>query len=360
MDRQMCVRNVARSLSRYNGHSNRAPLRLVLALPLSEHFNGSGSVYDLALINSELPRVKPKAAPRYIDHAIALGLLDRTSPTGEGTTGRVALSPVGRALRAARGLGHIEFEDFLLTCVLLDRDCDMYGLLLRCARKASVTLDNFKTAFKSAFKIREEWVTDLHPLFRRQLAGFVPWIKPDHLGRPSISNNLNDTSLKHHFHLRRAWAEEMGHLAAGGLTESGQRYAGRMPDIDHEFWLAPEPHCIRRLHLPAVDEAAGPSTAWELLSPSVPGSVPDPKVVSAVETFMVRGFNRLRMYLSPQVPIEAVVPFTYYMKHRFGDQASTFRILESVITHGRVDCMLSRSLDKSYYRLPSHSLGSSR
>ena len=356
----MCVRNVARSLSRYNGHSNRVPLRLVLAFPLSDCFKRSGSVYDSELINSELQGVKPKAAPRYIDHAVALGLLDRSSATGEGLTGRVALTPLGRALRAARGLAHREFENFLVTCVLLDRDCDMYGLLLRCGRRAPVTLDQFKDAFKNAFKMREQWVGSLHPLFGRQLAGLVPWISRDRHGRPAISNNLSETSLKHHFHLRRAWAEEMGHLAEGSLTELGQLYADQMLDIGEEFWLAPESDCVRRLRLPPLDESVGPSSAWKLLAPSVSGRKPSSRAVSAVESFMVSGFAHLRMHLSPQVPVEAVVPFTYYAKQRFHDQSSPFRILERVVRNGRVDCMLSRSFGKSFYRLPSSSRKPSR
>lgn len=354
----MCLRDVARALSRYDGHTTFVRLERILALPLSDDFADDGSVYVTQLIRSSIDAgVGDVAARRHVDHAIALGLLHRVSVPSEtvrvtdavrkvDVTSRVALSPLARAFRAASSLGDKGFRDFLLTCTLLQYDFDMYGLVLSSARTSPLTPQHFIDAFRHTVRMRRSWVHDMHPVFKSQLTGLVPWINRD----------ISDTSLTHHFKLRRSWAISMGHLYPTGstLSDLGQHYAGSLPDDASRFWLAPPLDCIEMLRLSPPAHATAPSTSWKLLAPSRPDSEPTGDVVDAVAGFMLDAFDHLRMHLFRQAPITAVLPFVHYAKYRLADPAPPFDILQSVVRRGDIDCMLSRVMEDCYYRIPTH------
>ena len=355
IDHRMCLNDVANALSRYDGHSTFARLERILALPLSDEFATGGSVYTSQLIRSTIgTEVSELAARRHVDHAVALGLLERVSARGDmvritdavrkvDVTSRVALTPLARALRAACGLDDSGFREFLLACALLQKDFDMYGLVLRLALTPPLRVGSFIDAFRHTVGVRERWIEGLEPVFRSQFAGLVPWLIRD----------IGDTSLKHHFNLRRSWAVSTGHLCPGtsALTEIGMRYAKAIPNAASQFWLAPHPDCIQRLRLSPPALASGPSTSWEMLAPSRAGSEPTAGVLDAVILFMIDAFEHLRMHLFRQAPVTAVLPFVHYAKYLLNDRAPPFDILQSAVRHDRIDCMLSRSVENSYYQV---------
>ena len=355
IDHRMCLNDVATALSRYDGHSTFARLERILALPLSDEFATGGSVFASQLIRSTIgTQVSELAARRHVDHAVALGLFERVSAGGDmvrvtdavrkiDVTSRIALTPLARALRAASSLDDSGFREFLLACALLQKDFDMYGLALRLALTPPLRVGSFIDAFRHTVAVRERWIGGLEPAFRSQFAGLVPWLARD----------LSDTSLKHHFNLRRSWAVSTGHLCPDtlALTQLGKRYATSMRNAASQFWLAPHPDCIQRLRLSPPDFASGPSTSWEMLAPTRNGSAPTVGVLDVVADFMIDAFEHLRMHLFRQAPITAVLPFVHYAKYVFDDPAPPFEILKSVVSRDRIDCMLSRSVETSYYRI---------
>ena len=355
IDRRMCVNEVATALSRYDGHTTFARLDRILALPLSDKFDADASVYVSELIRSALStKVAGVAARRHVDHAVALGLLDRVSAPSEMTritdavrkvdvTSRVALTPLARALRAASKLEDLAFREFLLTCTLLQHDFDMYGLLLQLARTPPLRVGHFIDTFRQTVKLRRRWIHSLHPSFGSQLSGLVPWLVRD----------ISDTSLTHHFNLRRSWATDTGHLCPdrSSLTEPGKRYTTRIQEASVGFWLAPQPNCLETLRLPLPRSASAPSSSWALLAPSRHGSQPTSAVLDAIAQFMIDAFDHLRMHLFRQAPITAVLPFVHYAKYLAADPAPPFDILQSIVGLDRIDCLLSRSMENSYYRL---------
>ena len=355
LDRRTCVNELATALSRYDGHTTFARLERILALPLSNEFNASGSVYASQLIHSTIgTEVAEVAARRHVDHAVALGLLDRVSTPGEvvrvtdairkvDVTSRVALTPLARALRAADSLDHKSFREFLLACTLLHYDFDIYGLVLRLALSPPLRIRPFIDAFRHTASARGRWIEGLQPVLRSQLSGLVPW----------LVSEIGDRSLTHHFNLRRSWAISAGHLCPDtySLTRTGHRYATRIREAGTLFWLAPRSDCIEKLRLSPLSSDSGPSSSWALMAPSTDGSAPAVDVVDAVAQFMIDAFQHLRMHLFRQAPITAVIPFVHYSKHVLADRASTFDILQSAVGHRRIDCMLSRNVESSYYQV---------
>ena len=219
----------------------------------------------------------------------------------------------------------------------------MYGLVLRLALTPPLRVRHFIEAFRQTISVRERWIGELEPSFRSQLSGLVPW----------LVRNIGDTSLTYHFNLRRSWAVSTGHLSPDTfvLSQLGEQYATNMCEAASEFWLAPRPDCIEKLRLSPPAFASGPSTSWELMAPSQSGSAPNADVVNTVARFMVDAFQHLRMHLFRQAPITAVLPFVHYSKYRLADPAAPFDILQAVVAHDRIDCMLSRSIENSYYRV---------
>ena len=354
-DRTSCLKDVAGALSRYNGHTTFVRLERILALPLSDDFSRAASVYASQLIASSVdPDVGKVAARRYIEHALALGFLYRATKVTEqvrltdtrrkiSSTSRLALSPLARALRASNSLGNSDFREFLITCSLLQYDFDMYGLILKTARTSSLVPDAFFGAFRQLLHIRRTWFDAMDPQLQLELAGTIPWINHD----------ISDTSLSHHFNLRRSWAIALDHLSHidFNLTDLGRSYAARLPRDADQFWLTPSSECIEKLRLHVLPPPTTPSTSWELLAPSTQGSNPTFQVVDAVAHFMLEAFDHLRMHLFRQAPVTAVIPFVYYAKYKADDLAAPFDILQAVIKRGSVDCMLSRAMDDCYYQV---------
>ena len=283
-----------------------------------------------------------------------LGLIDRASTRSDvvrvsdavrkvDVGSRVALTPMARALRAASSLNDSGFGEFLLACTLIQKDFDMYGLVLRLAFKPPLRVGSFIDAFRHTVGVRDRWIRGLEPVFKSQFAGLVPWLIRD----------IGDTSLKHHFNLRRSWAISTGHVCpdTSALTELGLRYATSIRGAASQFWLAPHPDCMQKLRLSPPEFGLGPSTSWELLAPSRTGSAPTVMVLDAVTHFMIDAFEHLRMHLFRQAPIMAVLPFVHYAKYLFNDPAPPFEVLKSVVSRDSIDCMLSRNLESSYYRV---------
>ena len=272
-------------------------------------------------------------------------------------TARIALSPLGRVLRAADKLEVEEFRHFVITCSLLDHDFDMYGLLLRTAKdnnENKVNLAEFQKHFEYLIQQRREWLERNIPVrsVREQICGYVPW----------MARHIKDTSIKHHFNMRKHWAKYLAHInEAGLLTDRGNTLAGSIASIEAEsknsmFWLAPTPECMKKIGA-LSDEYKCISSAWELLRPDVQEANPGEEMVQRIAEFMEAAFETIRLRVFAQAPLASIIPYIYFQEIRLEQRVDIHATFEAVIRANRelFYCMLTAVPDDCHYQLRSHS-----
>lgn len=365
-DWNSCIRNVCKALSRYDGYATYAQLENILSVPQSDLFGEHPSCYAAMLISElcENGIVKSEArvaAQAHLRHGMALGFLERVHSSGGHTsvagmtrvdeTARMALAPMGRALRAAQRAEYADFRQFLVTGALLDNDFDMYGLMLVTAMKNDHKAEraDFARGLEACRKERAQWLAEQIPVraTREQIEGQTP------------RKALSDKSVQHHFNLRRQWAKSMGHLdEKDGLTDAGLDLAERLSAVCKEnsmFWIAPSSECARKVGV--MGEAGGIDSAWKLLRPQVPEGVPDAELVRRTSAFMQEAFAVMRLRVFAQAPLASVIPFVYFQEAQLGKKADLRQTFDAVLRGSResIHCMLTATPEDCHYQLRSSS-----
>lgn len=368
-DSKTCVQEVSKALSRYDGHSTYVKLETILSVPISHIFENNSSCYAAELISEveELFSIKRRAAQDCLKHGISLGFLERVNSGGGmfrpetgakkkiNETVRIALSPLGRTLRAAAELNMKEFRLFLITYALLELDFDMYGLLLQCAinnRDRKVRLTEFGEQFKAQMQQRSDWlekniiVRPVREQIYNQMRG--------------AELKLNDTSIKHHFNLRRQWARYLLHIDENdSLTDAGYNYASLITDLKGKnsiFWLAPTPECVKKLGgiLQTSDKVF---SAWDLLLSNNPDSDTEDEIVQRVADFMKQAFKIIKLRVFKQAPLASVIPYICFQGKQLNQKVDIHSILDCIIRQHRDTfyCLLTKVPEDCYYQLRHHS-----
>ena len=371
-DWQFCVREFGRALSRYDGHSTYAKLESILSVPTSALFDDNPSCYAAELISEvEMQGVSRRAAFEHLRHGISLGFLERIISSGgmskpeSGTLGRIeetariTLSPLGRTIRAADRLRLRKFRDFVITTALLDRDFDMYGLLLRVAgdnHESALSLTEFSRHFRILLQQRKEWL-DRHVLTRpvkEQVSRYLAW-------NPLIGDtSINDTSIKHHFNMRRQWARDLSHIEQTGkmtntLTDAGKQLACQIATVASKnsmSWLAPTPACGTKLGIVSMPTETVFS-AWDLFRPDSLEVEPGPEMIHEVVEFMKDSFEIIRLQAFAQAPIAAIIPYVHFQEVCRNERVDVRKTLHAVIKNYRdiVYCMLTAVPEDCHYQL---------
>lgn len=372
-DWNACAREVGRALSRYDGHTTnvKGGLETILSVPASPLFSESPSHLALVLSSeTEATRgVGKRAAEANLSHGISLGFLTRIIPGGP-KTAKISLSPLGRAYRAALRLRDSAFRDFLVTGAILDRDFDMYGLLLKCALESerhTADKTDFQERVKSLLQQRRDWFLGHvpSPIVREEISAHIQWMgqsrKSAHIQRVGQSRELADTSINYHFNMRCEWARHLKHMDKNReLTRLGREIAARVQSVSSSnsmFWLAPTPECARKIGIVA-DASESVFSGWELLRPKGPECAPDQEMIRQLADFMVAAFDAIRLHSFAQAPLSAVLPYVLYQEEFLGHKVDARNLFQKVLKEHRetLHCMLLGVLEDSQYRLREVSL----
>ena len=367
-DWKLCAREFGRALSRYDGHSTYAKLEYILSVPTSALFDDNPSCYAAELISevAELG-VSRRAAFEHLQHGISLGFLDRIisggaiSKLGSGTvskideTARITLAPLARTLRASDRLQLHKFRDFVITTALLDYDFDMYGLLLRVAgdnHESITNLADFRRYLRDLLQQRKEWL-DRHvptPSVKEQINSYVAW----------RNHQMSDTSIKHHFNMRRRWAKDLSHIEktdkmTDALTDTGKQLACQITAVasrNSMFWLAPNHECVTKLGIVSMTTETVFS-AWDLLRPDLPESPPRSGMIHEVAKFMEKSFEIIRLRAFAQAPIAAIIPYVHFQEVCRNERVDVLATLDAVIRNYRdiFYCMLTATPEECHYQL---------
>lgn len=356
-----CTAEIVKALARYDKHTTYVRLERVLEIAISPAFEDNASCYTAELMaDLEDGGVGRVAAQAHIRHGIALGVLNRMVAHG-GTaqmdlvtridgTARVALSPVGKAIRAAKVLRCEDFWLFAVCGALLDSDFDMYGVLLKSAapNRGPVQREEFARQFRGLVAARKDWLTRQIPMetTRQHIRSHLPWQR----------GAIESRSIEHHYNMRVQWARCLGHLdERKHLTSSGAALAALVSAAESRngmFWLAPTRECRDRMGTTAT-EADLLCLGWDVLRPNVAESDPGEELVEELSKFMRDAFETIRLRTFAQAPVAAVIPYLRFLERRFEQRVDARTALEAVLRRYRraFHCMLNVAVEDCHYQL---------
>ena len=405
-DLDVCAREVGQALSRYDGYSTYAKLESIISIPASPIFNEKSSGYVADIVAHAIAAQGGEGRPSHVEsrvkHAISLGLLERVASGGRtadlvisphrsierialgGRVERVAipghqekkgrggvlsdkavkmsnaamkvtLSPMGRACRAAIHMDNgEEFRDFLVTRILLDRDFDMCGLMLKCAlenKDGEIVREEFSREISELVQQRKDWLETVNkssPIVAARIRNHMPWTS-------SKRGLTEESSLRHHFNMRREWISHLGYLDQNRrfLTDKGRNLAGQICATVGQnaiFWLAPSPECAKNLGIDLADTGTVCS-AWEMLRR--PGAVVSPQMIEQTTAFMKSAFKWMRMNVLAQAPLASVIPYVYFLEERLDERVKDMReFFADILRKDReIRCTLRGILEDTQYRL---------
>lgn len=365
-DWNACAREVGKALSRYDGHTTFAAMENILRVPGSPIFEREISCYAgeiISEIDAALKDQGKRGGRRYaqdhLQHAVALGFVDRIISGGLAfggakgkvdETARIAISPTGRAYRAAKALKLPEFREFLTVLALLEHDFDMYGTLLILANENTPEArlgDKFKSRVLAMFSERKEWLETQIPsnATRGMLRAHIQWMRRD----------LENRTLQHHFTLRRKWGRDLGHLDDGNfLTEPGCKLATHICNAATQnamFWLAPTPECVRKIG--ALQETRDKIfSAWRILCPDANESNPSDDIIDSVADFMENAFSVMRSRMFAQAPLAAIIPYIYFQESQLNERVNLRKLFDEVFRRrNSLWCQLGPIPSDNHYQL---------
>lgn len=374
-DWKACMKEVSKALSRYDGYSTYAKLKTILSVPASELFENNPSCYATEILSEiEKQGISRRVAQDHIKHGISLGFLKQIVSSGgifkfdSGSmkkideTARIAISPLGRTLCASKKLEHECFQNFLVTCAILDNDFDMYGLFLKSVDEKvrdKVSLEEFSGQFRAILQERKKWLEQRLVIrsVRDQISGYVPWLNTQLSGQ-SI-RYLSPTSIKHHFSMRKEWAKHLSHVdEKGALTNRGRdcvRLITTVKAKNSMFWLAPTPECAKKVGI-LLPETGYICSAWELFRPDMPESDPKEEMVQRIAKFMESAFETLRLRVFAQASLAAVIPYIYFEERRLNQRVDIHKTFETVIRQNKnkFHCLLTANPEECHYQLRTY------
>lgn len=370
-DWKFCAREFGRALSRYDGHSTYAKLEYILSVPTNPLFDDNPSCYAAQLISEvEALDVSRRAAFEHLRHGISLGFLERIISGGAifkpgsgivskiDETARIALTPLARTLRAADRLQLHKFRDFVIATALLDYDFDMYGLLLKVAgdnHENIVNLTDFKGYLRDILQQRKEWLDRHVPTrpVKEQINSYVAW----------RNHQISDTSIKHHFNMRRQWAKELSHIGkidktTDALTDTGKQLACQITAVASRnslFWLAPSHECVMKLGI-VSKPTESVFSAWDLFRLDLPETPPRSEMIREVAEFMKESFDIVRLRAFAQAPIASIIPYIHFQEVCRNERVDLSTTLKAIIRdyRDRFYCMLTATPEECYYQLRTH------
>lgn len=376
MNWDVCVRELGGALSRYIGLTYRCRLDLI-ELVVADVFGDKPFLYARELRRAiELHNIKPSGAPHYIQYSVVFGWLFRAVRGGTEahprvadrleSTSHIALTALGRALRAALKWERGYFPRFLWEYALLERDFDMYGLMLKVASQSGEGICR-KEFWKTFYDINSQKIEWVEKKFRHKshiadIENHIQWVVSErgkiHAPSPDKNFRFADKTLTEHFNQRMAWAKHLGHFDKSGvITDTGRQLSAKLPSVDDEpfFWLGPSKECAQARIISAADIPEEQySPAWNLLRPPCSKKVEiSDELVEKTANYMTGAFDCIRLHEVAQASLDAVVPYVYFLEQNLGGRVDERELFRKVLDNyrGRIVGTVQPKFSQSHYRL---------
>ena len=341
--------HLARSLSRHIGYTTGA-IGIDRIAGITKNFERKPSIYQYELVQSLMNesdgserQLGEKYATGIVNFATALGIVYKAADGPTHGAKRFALTSEGRTVKSAFERNEDALLRYTLLGLVLEYDCDIYGLVLDILYDEPISGPKlhalFKTRFESLREDRLTWLADAFPnrTIRDLIAAKTPWIT-------SKIKPLSIDFARHHVTPRLGWAKRFGHIDAQWpsskkvdgrvLTDQGIELlrAIRGQKVRYE-WLGPNDGTQDALGVPKSKQREGPfGPSWNLLRPSNVSCTQSDvdRLAEDVEEFTRSHYDDLKLVHANQVSIDSVLPFLHLREHEVGYSVERISILDRI------------------------------
>ena len=312
-------------------------------------------------------KVREKYAAEIINFANALGILRKAADGPTSGARRFALTPEGFTIRSALERDEETLLRFTLIGLVLESDCDTYGLLLDILDEHPIAGAALHKAFRARFEeLRSErlaWLNRAFPnrTLRDRIHERMSWIPHQRRIRPQSTD-----FGRHHVTPRLGWAQWFGHIAPDRppsttaedslLTDQGVELLSALRRGSGRYsWLGPECGTQEALRIVKVLQRGGPcAPSWNLLRPTDrrQSKADVDRIAEDVADYMYVHYIDLKLVHANQASIASVVPYLHLREHQMGYAVETDRVLDRIFeTRSSFSYLSSRRHKYGYYQL---------
>ena len=366
---------LAAALSRHIGYTTGA-YEVHRIANVAAMFRHTPSLYQYQMVRQLMDwseesqrHVGEKYAAEIINFANALGILRKVADGPTPGARRYALTPEGFTIRSALKRGPESLLRFTLIGLVLESDCDAYGLLLDLLDERRITGAELHRAFRVRFdELRSErldWLERAFPnqTLRNRIHEKISWIP--HRGRIKLAST---DFGRHHVTPRLGWARWFGHITTGRIASStaeGSLLTDRGIELlcalrrgtGRYTWLGPECGTQEGLRIVESLRRCGPfAPSWNLLRPADrrQSKADVVRLAEDVADFMDSHYTDLRLVHANQASIASVVPYLHLREHQLGYSVERDSVFDRVFEmRSSFNYLSSRIRKYGYFRLAS-------
>ena len=340
---------MAASLSRHIGYTTGA-YEIDRIARVATLFHNRPSLYQYEVVrylvdqSKELPRsIDIAYATEIINYACALRILEKVADGPTLGTRRFSLTPEGFTIKSALTRRQDALLQFTLIGLVLDADCDMYGLLLDVLHETPISGAELQRVvierFDSLREERHRWLQTAFPnrVLRDRMYEQISW-------NPRRKRSSSTAFGRHHVTPRLGWARWFGHIetewpsstkARGSpLTSRGVRLVGALRGEGSQYtWLGPEWGTQNGLGIAKPLQRKGPyAPAWNLLRPVQVrhSSAAIDRIANDVVEFMDTYYNDLKLVYANQASIASVMPYLHLKEYDRGYAVERDKVFDRV------------------------------
>lgn len=365
--------DLAVALSRHIGYTTGA-YQVDRIADIATIFRRRPSLYQYELVQylknqseGSQRKIRDKYAAEIVNFANALGILRKAADGPTPGARRFALTPEGFTIGSALERGEEPLLRFTLIGLVLESDCDAYGLLLDILEQDPITGAELHKAFRVRVEeLRSErlaWIDRAFPnrTLRNRIHEKMSWVPHQRRVRPESTD-----FGRHHVTPRLGWAQWFGHIHAGRgssttaegspLTRRGVQLLGALRNgIGRYTWLGPERGTQEALGIPESLQRGGPcAPAWDLLRPTEcrRSNADVDRIADDVAEFMHMHYSDLKLVHANQASIASVIPYLHLRESQLGYAVEKDRVLDRIFEkRASFSYLSSRRLKYSYFQL---------
>ena len=362
--------DLAAALSRHIGYTTGA-YEIHRIADITTVFQYRPSIYQYELVQHLVSKsvglrrpIHEKYATEIINFAVALGLLYKAADGPSAGAKRFALTPEGITVRSALVRNEDALSRFSLIGLVLESDCDAYGLLLDILHEKSISGAELHRVFLDRFEaLRRErltWLDSAIPnrMLRDRIHEKMSWILQHGRTRP-----LSPDFARHHVTPRLGWAQWFGHIELewtsytaserSPLTQRGVELLCALRGSESRYtWLGPQIGTQEALDIPESLQRGGPwAPSWNLLRPAhfrqSEGDID--RIADEVAEFMGSHYTDLKLVHANQASIESVIPYLHLKEYELGYSVESNMVFDRLFGKAASFSFLSSRRDKYRY-----------
>ena len=362
--------DLANSMSRHIGYTTGA-YQIDRIANITTVFRGTPSLYQYELIQhliSEAVELRQSFGHKYateiVNFAVALGLLHKVADGPTPAAKRFALTSEGMTIRSALERDENAFLKYTLTGLVLESDCDTYGLLLDILYTEPCTGTAlhgvFRDRFESLRRERLDWLNNAFPnrILRVRINEKTSWTQPHQRTR-----SLSPAFARHHVTPRLGWAQWFGHIESNSdsstkangstISETGVKLIRTLRGSATRYvWLGPRYGTQEALGIPQSLQWRGPwAPSWNLLRPATfrNSEAEIRAVADHVVDFMHSHYIDLKLIHANQASIKSIIPYLHFIEYQLGYSVGRDMVLDKVFGPQSSFSFLSSRRDKYGY-----------